>query len=206
MFKKCKIKKENDYINKYASNQIFEGRLVSIERATKSRDTLRILALPSYWNPPPLELVDFDNVPYSVRNAKSLSCPQFSAILNDVYVVSGNGAILDFKNKEIINDSVFRYYSNINKQWYYKYGFISNKLNETICVIKNNGLNIENAISLFSWENRNYAHWLMEKLPIFYWISKFDLPEDAFILVEDDLPLSIKESLFLLWPENKIFF
>lgn len=189
-----------------SSNKIFEGRLVSIERAKKSRDTLRILALPSYWNPPPLQLVDFHNVTYSVRNAKPLTCPQFFAILNDVYVVSGNGAVLDFKNKEIINDSIYRYYQNINKHWYYKYGFISNKLEETGCVIKSNGLIIENAISLFSWENRNYAHWLMEKLPIFYWILQFHFPEDVVILIEDDIPLSIKESLFLLWPKNKIFF
>ncbi len=185
--------------------QVFAGRLVPIELAQGAQNR-RLLAAEHDWQPEPLEMVGFD-IPYSVREARPRSCPQYAAEFNDVRVVAGIGAVLDPSAGEIISDSVYRNHHRISTEWYAKYGLDVVDARRSHCTIAQpDGPSVANAVSLFSWENRNYAHWLLEKLPSMHWIGRAVLPDDTVLLVETGLPATVIASLELFWPRERILF
>ncbi len=184
---------------------MFAGKLVAIENAS-CVENLRVLAPEADWQPAPLEMVDF-SIPRFVREARPLSCPQYYAELTDVRVVAGIAAILIAKTGEIVSDAVSRRRADLNVEWYRKYGLVIDEQASAQCFTgRGQALKVARAVSLFSWENRNYAHWLIEKLASLSWITASNLPPDTKLLVEAGLPESIIESLLLLWPAEHILF
>lgn len=181
----------------------FEGRLLSMSEAACIK-RFEVLAPERQWQSNPLEMEGFA-IPDTVRQTRQSTLVQYKAILKDVHVVAGVGAIISTSTQEIISDILCKYHEDLDFSWYFRYGLDARDRNSSRCFYnKKHPAAIENAISLLSWENRNYAHWVFEKLTSFYWIKKDSLPEDTVILIEDDLPESILKSLLELWPLDRI--
>ncbi|WP_225540016.1 glycosyltransferase [Xanthomonas sp. XNM01] len=184
---------------------VFAGRLVAIENATGARRR-RLLAAEHDWQPAPLEMVDFA-IPHHVREARPLACPQYSAEFENARVVAGIGAVLDRQAGEIVSDAVYRNHHRINTDWYIKYRLDAVDPLRSRCFSgRGQARSVANAVSLFSWENRNYAHWLIEKLASMRWIGRARLPDDTVLLVEAGLPATVVASLELFWPSDRIVF
>lgn len=150
-------------------NGIFSGKLVSIENASGCED-LRLLAPAIDWEPPPLDMEDFSSYAYASR-ARPMSLPQYTAILRNVRVVAGASVVLDFRFEEIICNSASHYCGDVNISWYQKYGLdVTDRVRARCYAGKEEMVRVDRAVSLFSWENRNYAHWIFEKLASFRWI------------------------------------
>ncbi|GEM_PF-336434 len=195
----------DDRAAQQVEQHVFVGRLVAIEQASGARG-LRLLAAEHDWQPEPLEMVDFA-IPRQVREARPLACPQYAAEFGEVRVVAGIGAILDPQAGEIVSDSVSRQHARLNTGWYRKYRLdVTDPLRSRCFSGKGTAVSVANAVSLFSWENRNYAHWLIEKLASMRWISMARLPADTVLLVEAGLPATIVASLELFWPAERIVF
>jgi GT2 family glycosyltransferase/capsular polysaccharide biosynthesis protein/glycosyltransferase involved in cell wall biosynthesis len=181
----------------------FEGRLVSMPEAACIK-RLEILAPEQQWQSNPLEMEGFA-IPETVRRTQQSTLIQYKAIVEDVHVVAGVGAIISTSTQEVISDVLCKYHDDLEYDWYFRYGLDARDRDSSRCFYNENHPDeIENAISLLSWENRNYAHWVFEKLASFYWINKDSFPEDTVILIEDDLPGSILKSLLEFWPQDKV--
>lgn len=172
-------------------------------RAAKGCVELNELAAASAWSPAPLEMVGF-SLPDGVRQAGQTTLPQLRGRFHDVRLVAGMAGIGDVTNAEYVCDSVHDNLGRVNNAWYEKYGLLFDDAgNCKFYCGKNEPLRVANAISFFGWENRNYAHWLSEKLGRFYWIAQADLPADTVLLVEAGLPASIMDSLAIFWPRER---
>lgn len=172
-------------------------------RTAKGCVELTELAAASAWSSAPLEMVGF-SLPDGVRQAGQTTLPQLRARFHDVRLVAGMAGIGDVTNGEYVCDSVHDNLGRVNNAWYEKYGLLfDDSGNCKFYCGKNEPLRVTNAISFFGWENRNYAHWLSEKLGRFYWIGQADLPDDTVLLVEAGLPASIMDSLAIFWPRER---
>jgi len=181
----------------------FEGRLLSMSEAACVK-RFEVLAPEQHWPSGPLEMEGFA-IPDTVRRTQQSTLIQYKAIVEDVHVVAGVGAIISTSTQEIISDVLCKYHDDLDFDWYFRYGLDARDRKSSRCFYnEKHPAEIENAISLLSWENRNYAHWVFEKLAGFYWIRKASLPEDTVILVEDDLPESIMKSLSEFWPLDRV--
>ncbi|MDS1141171.1 glycosyltransferase 61 family protein [Pusillimonas sp. SM2304] len=181
----------------------FEGRLLSMSEAA-CVGRLQVLAPEQQWQANPLEMEGFA-IPDTVRRTQQSTSIQYKAVLEDVHVVAGVGAVISPSTQEIISDILCKYHDDLDFDWYFRYGLDARDRNSSRCFYnKKYPIKIENAISFFSWENRNYAHWIFEKLASFYWITKDRFPKDTLILIEDDLPESILKSLSEFWPLDRI--
>lgn len=161
------------------------------------------LAAASVWSPAPLEMVGF-SLPDGVRQAGQTTLPQLRARFHNVRLVAGMAGIGDLTNGEYVCDSVHDNLGRVNNAWYEKYGLLFDDAGSCRFYSgKSEPLRVANAISFFGWENRNYAHWLSEKLGRFYWIGQTVLPDDTVLLVEAGLPASIMDSLAIFWPRER---
>lgn len=188
--------------SRHMQDTLVSARLVSVRGATGCIGLVE-LAAASDWPAPSLEMVGF-TIDQGVRQAQQTTLAQYSAQLHNVRVVSGMAGIGDLVRGEYICDSVHENRVRLKKAWYAKYGLHLDE-GDTCRFHCGAGepLQVANAICFFGWANRNYAHWLSEKLGRFYWINQASLPDDTVVLVEAGLPESIMDSLALFWPPER---
>lgn len=186
----------------HLQDSLVNARIVPARTARGCRDATE-LAVASAWSPSPLEMVGF-SLPDAVRHAAQTTLAQWRGRFHGVRLVAGMAGIGDIAHGEYVCDSVHDNLGRVNNAWYEKYGLLFDDTGRCKYYCgKNEPLKVANAISFFGWENRNYAHWLSEKLGRFYWISQTDLPDDTMLLVEAGLPASIMDSLAIFWPRER---
>lgn len=165
---------------------------------------LKLLAAAEPNNSEPLEMHGFTTI-QEVRCAKSTTLAQYSAQFHKIKVISGISGIIDTKNQQFVDDALFENRERIDRNWYKKSCFRIDDA-ENVRVFDSPSLQTQHAISLLSWANSNYAHWLSEQLPRFFWISQSCLPSNTVVLVEENLPPSIIETLKLFWDPQRIVY
>lgn len=154
------------------------------------------------WPVSPLDLKGFVYNSYPVFSQNTY--PQYYAEINGGFVVSGLDAVFDERNKQMLSDELSLHLNDLNKVWFYKNIEFFKENIVFACASKKPCLKVKNAISFFGSCNFNYAHWLFEKLPKFYWVDKLNLPDDTLLLLEEGVPQSVLDSLYLFWPKDRV--
>ncbi|WP_256574365.1 glycosyltransferase [Pseudomonas sp. HAR-UPW-AIA-41] len=182
---------------------VVRAKVVPVRSAKGCIELIELAAAES-WLPPMLEMVDF-SLPQSVRGAAQVTLAQYRGRFENVRLVAGMAGIGDIENGEYICDSIHDNLGRSNNAWYEKYGLEFDDAGSCMFYCgKTEPVRVANAISFFGWANYNYAHWLSEKLPRFYWIKQADLPPDTVLLIEAGLPASIMDTLALFWPRDRM--
>lgn len=189
------------YLN--CSGKRLSGPLRLVSLADSGNSSIEVLDESKSWPVSPLALHDFFNVNYD-KVFSQYSYSQYQAVFSEVLLISGLDAILDEANGLLIADELANHVADLDKQHFYSknLSFINDQVlglaSDHDCVV------VEHAISFFGSCNANYAHWLFEKLPRFYWIEQLELPENTYVLIESGLPDSVMTSLEAFWPKGRI--
>lgn len=187
------------YFARFHQRQGWLLKLTDMASCAQSGES-QLLAAEAAWQVRPLQASGFD---CSTPDSGHHSMVQRALDFRDVWLVGGADIVIDPASGECICDSLYWHSSKASHEQFGSLLLI-NEQRVFAAIRADEGIELAHAVSFLGWANWNYAHWLMEKLPRFYWLQVMALPTETVLLIESGLPDSIYESLALFWLDRPV--
>jgi capsular polysaccharide biosynthesis protein len=160
----------------------------------------KLLAPEAAWSVRPLQMPGFKHI---TPDAGHHTMAQHALLFRDVWLVGGADIVIDPASGECVCDSLFRHASRAG---YEQFGTLLLLNGQQVFATARAEMPevLAHAVSFLGWANWNYAHWVLEKLPRFYWLQAMSLPAETVLLIESGLPDSIYESLAIFWQDRPV--